>query len=437
MTARPNQTAFIDLPPKLVDVFTGDARYRGAHGGRGSGKTRGFAKMTAVHGYRMGRSGNSGQILCAREFMNSLDESSLEEIKQAIRSEPWLLDYYEIGEKFIRSKDGRINYTFAGLRHNLDSIKSKARILLCWVDEAEPVTEEAWQKLIPTIREEGSEVWLTWNPESKRSATNQRFLLDPPQNSKIVEMNWRDNPWFPDVLDQERLSDKEKRPHSYAHIWEGEFAEALEGAYFATGLQEAKAAGRIGKLSADPLFETRAFWDIGGTGRLADACSIWVAQFIKHEVRVLNYYEAQGQELADHVAWLRSEGYDKCTCVLPHDGGTKDKVYRVSYQTSLEDAGFPVVVVPNQGAGAAKGRIEAVRRLLPSMWFNAATTEGGREALAYYHEKMDERRGIGLGPHHDWSSHAADSMGLLAIAHAVHNPSPTTYKPKRRGAWAL
>ena len=165
-------TATIELPPKLVPVFSGEARYRGSYGGRGSAKTRSFALMTAVKGYQFGMAGTHGQILCAREHLNSLDESSMEEIKTAIRSVPWLDNYYDIGEKYIRSKDGNVKYTFAGLRHNLDSIKSKARILLCWIDEAEPVTEEAWRKLIPTIREEGSEIWVTWNPESKRSATN-------------------------------------------------------------------------------------------------------------------------------------------------------------------------------------------------------------------------------------------------------------------------
>ncbi|UNY40258.1 terminase large subunit [Paracoccus phage vB_PmaP_KLEP18-1] len=427
----------IELPPKLIPVFQGDARYRVAYGGRGSGKTRAFALMTAVHGYRCGMAGQEGQILCAREFMNSLDESSLEEIKSAIRSVPWLLDYYEIGEKFIRSRDGRVKYTFAGLRHNIDSIKSKARILLCWIDEAETVSEEAWVKLVPTVREDNSEIWVSYNPESKRSSTHKRFREDPPQNSRIVELNWRDNPWFPDVLDQERLDDQEKRPHSYAHIWEGDFNETLEGAYYAEQLTAARAEGRIGKLSIDPLHEVRAFWDIGGTGRLSDACAIWVAQFVGKEVRVLAYYEAQGQELGDHVAWLRAQGYAGCTCVLPHDGATKDKVYRVSYQSSLEEAGFPVVVIPNQGAGAAKGRIEALRRLLPSMWFDAARCEAGLEALKHYHEKVDERRGIGLGPHHDWSSHGADAAGLIAIAYSVHNPQQTMHKPKRRGAWAL
>lgn len=427
---------FLDLPPKLVSVFTGEARYRGAYGGRGSGKTRSFALMTAVAGYRFGKRGLTGQILCAREFMNSLDESSLEEIKTAIRSVPWLNEYYEIGEKYIRSKDGAIKYSFAGLRHNLDSIKSKARVLLCWVDEAEPVTEEAWRKLIPTIREDDSEIWLTWNPESKRSATNERFRVSPPAGAKIVELNWRDNPWFPKTLDVERLDDQAKRPHVYNHIWEGDYAQAAEGAYYADHLLRAKLDGRIGAVGIDRMHEVRAFWDIGGTGRLSDACSIWVAQFVGQQIRILDYYEAQGQELADHVAWLREKGYNGCTCVLPHDGGTKDKVYRVSYETALQGAGFPVVVVPNQGAGAAKGRIEAVRRLFPQLWFNDATTEGGREALAWYHEKMDEQRGIGLGPEHDWSSHAADAFGLMAIAHSLHKPTAKHKPIKRTTGWA-
>lgn len=392
--------------------------------------------MTAIKGYEWGRAGVHGQIMCAREHLNSLDESSLEEVKTAIRSVPWLNNYYEIGEKYIRSKDGRIKYTFAGLRHNLDSIKSKARILLCWVDEAEPVTEEAWRKLIPTVREEDSEIWLTWNPESKRSATNARFREDPPGGAKIVELNWRNNPWFPEVLEQERLSDKEKRPWIYDHVWEGDYATAFEGAYYAPHLKSAWDDGRIGKLSRDPLMTIRSFWDIGGTGKLSDATAIWIAQFVGKEIRILDYYEAQGQELGAHIDWLRTNNYDKCTCVLPHDGGTKDKVYRVSYETALQDAGFPVVVIPNQGSGAARKRIEAARRLFPSMWFDEEATEAGREALAWYHEKMDEQRGIGLGPEHDWASHAADAFGAMAIAHSQHNPGQSAPKRKRGSAWA-
>lgn len=144
----------IALPECLIPVFDGRADVRGAWGGRGSGKTRSFAKMAAVQGYIHGNAGTSGIILCARQFMNSLEDSSLEEVKRAIEDEPFLKAWYEIGDKYIKSKCGRINFTFAGLDRNIASIKSKGRLLLCWIDEAEPVTDEAFLTLIPTLREE-------------------------------------------------------------------------------------------------------------------------------------------------------------------------------------------------------------------------------------------------------------------------------------------
>lgn len=423
-------TARIELPPKLVPVFTGEAMYRGAYGGRGSAKTRSFAKMAAVHGYRCAEANEPGVIVCGREFMNSLDDSSMAEVKAAIASEPWLAAAYDVGEKYIRTKDRKIDFAFVGLRHNLDSIKSKALIRLLWVDEAEPVSETAWQKAIPTVREDGSEIWVTWNPERKNSATHKRFRENPPDGAKIVEMNWRDNPWFPETLNRTRLEDKEKRPDQYEHIWEGGFVTVVEGAYYAFSLSEAKASGRIGNVARDPLMTVRAFWDIGGTGAKADACAIWIAQFIGREIRVLDYYEAVGQPLATHVNWLRANGWGNALCVLPHDGATNDRVYDVSYDSALSDAGFETLVVPNQGAGAAAMRIEAARRLFPSIWFNEAKTGGGRDALGWYHEKRDEERNIGLGPCHDWSSHGADAFGLMCVAYEL----PSAKQPRKRYA---
>uniref|UniRef100_UPI00403D83A4 PBSX family phage terminase large subunit n=1 Tax=Pasteurella multocida TaxID=747 RepID=UPI00403D83A4 len=224
----------IEIPPKLIPVFSKpNMRYRGSFGGRGSAKTRTFAKMTAVVAYQRAMNNESGVILCGREFMNSLEDSSLEEVKQAIRAESFLNDFFEIGEKYIRTKCGRVSYIFSGLRHNLDSIKSKARILLAWVDEAESVSEMAWSKLIPTVREHNSEIWLTWNPEKRDSATDKRFRQFPPENSAIVEMNYTDNPWFPDVLEQERLNDKKRLDDAtYRWIWEGAYLEASEAQIF-------------------------------------------------------------------------------------------------------------------------------------------------------------------------------------------------------------
>jgi len=427
--SRPDQTtARVVLPPKLVSVFSGTADVRGAYGGRGSAKTRTFAKMTAVKAYAWAASGREGTILCARQFMNSLADSSLEEIKAAIRSEAWLEPHFDIGEKYIQTKDRRVYYTFSGLDRNIDSVKSKARILLCWIDEAEPVTEQAFQVLVPTLREEDSELWLTWNSKRKNAAVEQRYRFSDDPLIKIVKINWRDNPWFPKKLERERLRDFQDRPEQYNHIWEGDFATITAGAYYAKQLAEARKDGRFTRLARDDLMTIRAFWDIGGTGAKADATAIWIAQFVSREIRVLDYYEARGQPLATHVNWLRSRGYGNALCVLPHDGANSEKVFDASYEGALRQAGFEVIVVPNQGKGAASQRVEAARRLFPSIWFNEAKTDAGVQALGWYHAKIDDKRQIDLGPEHDWSSHAADAFGLMCIAYET---------PKKADDWSF
>lgn len=416
-------TVRIALPPKLRPVFKGRADVRGAYGGRGSGKTRSFAKMAAVRGFIHGNAGDSGIILCARQFMNSLEDSSLEECKRAIEEEPFLAAYYEIGAKFIKSRDGRINFAFSGLDRNIASVKSKGRLLLCWVDEAEPVTDDAWLTLIPTLREEGSdwnaELWVTWNPKRKTAPVDSRFRGSNDPLTKVVSLNWRDNPKFPAKLERDRQRDLAERPDQYGHIWEGEYATAIAGAYFAQALTQAKAENRIGRVPADPLMTIRLFADIGGTGAKADNFVFWAAQFIGREIRMLNHYEQQGQPIEAHLNWLRSQGYtpDRAQIWLPHDGDTQDKVFDVSYRSALEAAGYVVTVIPNQGKGAAMLRVEAARRLFPAMWFNEQTTEAGIDALGWYHEKRDEVRGVGLGPSHDWASHSADAYGLMCIAY--------------------
>ena len=225
-------TATLEIPHKLIAAFTGPARYRCAYGGRGSGKTRSFALMAAVRGYILAEAGKTGAIVCGREFQNSLDESSMAEVKAAIASVDWLAGYYEIGEKFIRTKNRRIEFSFIGLRHNLDSVKSKALIHVLWVDEADSVSETAWRKIVPTVREDGSEIWVTWNPDSPNSATHRRFRENTPPNTKIIQINWQENPWFPAVLEQERQSDIKYRADTYGHVWEGEFFSETEAQVF-------------------------------------------------------------------------------------------------------------------------------------------------------------------------------------------------------------
>lgn len=410
----------VQLPPKLIPIFLGPARYRGAYGGRGSAKTRSFAMMSAVRAYQASQAGKAGIVLCVREYMNSLADSSMAEIKAAIESEEWLRPFFDIGETYIRTMDGLVEFVFVGLRHNLDSIKSKARILLCWADEAEPISEAAWEKLIPTVREDGSEIWVTWNPEREGSATDKRFKRDDlPEDMRFIELNYADNPWFPDVLERERQEDIRLRPESYEHVWNGAYKTHFEGAYFTRQLTDAKKDGRLTIVPEDPHMIVRLFADIGGTGAKADNFVFWAAQFVGKTINVINHYEVQGQPIAAHLNWLREQNYvpARAKIWLPHDGDTQDKVFDVSYHSAFRGAGYNVEVIPNQGRGAAMMRVEKVRELFPRIWIDERKCEAGLKAIRAYHSKISKDRNVDLGPDHDEHSHSADAFGLMAIAY--------------------
>lgn len=400
------------------------ARYKGAHGGRGSGKSHFFADLTIEDALRFpGDAGEGLRALEVREIQKSLKQSSkfLLESK-LIQFGLGEADGFKVFNDRIQTPgDGVIE--FQGMQdHTADSIKSYEGFHRAKVEEAQTLSATSLQLLRPTIRWEdkkrglASELAFSWNPRRKSDPV-EMLRHSKPTNSVIVTANWRDNPWFPAVLEQERQDCLRLTPDQYDHIWEGGYATVISGAYYAEQLAKAKEKGRIGHVDADPLMTTRAVWDIGGTGAKADACAIWICQFVGREIRWLDYYEAVGQPLSAHVLWLRQNGYGDALCILPHDGSTNDRVYDVSYESALIEAGFEVEVIPNQGKGAASQRIEAARRLFPIMWFNKDTTEAGRDAIGWYHEKKDDNRDIGLGPEHDWSSHGADAFGLACVAY--------------------
>lgn len=402
----------------VFEPLLAPAPYKGAWGGRGSGKSHFFAGLLLEDCLaEPGDHGAGLRAVCLREVQKDLAQSS----KALIEAK--LADFglgerdgFKVFRDVIQTPgDGLM--IFKGMNDfTAESVKSLEGFKRAWWEEAQTATAHSLNMLRPTIRADDSQLWFSWNARRKSDAVDV-MLRGPeiPTGAVVVQANWRDNPFFTQRLEQERLDCLRMQPDQYDHIWEGGYITLAEGAYFARSLTDAKTQGRIASVGPDPLMTMRAYWDIGGTGAKADACAIWIAQFVGHEIRVLDYYEAVGQPLATHVGWLRSKGYEGALCVLPHDGATNDKVYAVSYESSLRQAGFDVRVVPNMGAGAANARIEAVRRVFPNIHFNAATTEGGRDALGWYHEKRDEARGIGLGPNHDWASHAADAFGLMAV----------------------
>jgi phage terminase large subunit len=411
----------LNLPTAEVFVpLLQPAPYLGAHGGRGSGKSTFFADKVIENCLaEPGDYGEGMRAVCIREVQKDLAQSSKALIESRLRTHGLgEADGFKVYREAIQTPgDGVI--IFKGMNdYTADSIKSLENFKTSWWEEAQTATLHSLNLLTPTLRAAGSQRLFSWNPRRKGDPIDV-MLRGPqvPTGAIVVQANWRDNPWFTAELERERTDCLRMQPDQYGHIWEGEYVSVVEGAYYAACLTAAKAAGRIGRVSPDPLLKTHLFFDIGGTGARADAVAIWAAQVVGKEVRAVNYYEAVGQPLAAHLNWMRDNGYEpkRSQVWLPHDGESNDKVYDVSYASAIRAAQYDVEVVPNQGKGAAKARIEALRRLFPSIWFNQPTTQPGLDALGWYHERKDDARNIGLGPEHDWSSHGADAAGLMAV----------------------
>lgn len=425
--------------PEVFAPLLEPARYKGAHGGRGSGKSHFFAELAIEDALRFpGDHGEGIRFACIREVQKSLKESAKLLLEDKLRKFGLgEKDGFRVYEKVITAPRDGI-FTFDGMQdHTADSFKSKEGFHRAWCEEAQTISDRSLSLLRPTIRWENgaaaSEMWFGWNPQRPTDPIDRLLRSDKtPTGARVVQANWKHNPWFPAVLEQERRDCIANEPEKYKHIWEGEYATVLAGAYYAKHLTDAEQQGRIGFYPADPLVQKYAVMDIGGTSGRSDATVIWVVQFIDAEVRVIDHYEAVGQPFDAHVHWLKTNGHGDVVVVLPHDGRKHDVVFSVTPQSFMASAGFKTEIISNQGMGAAMARVEAVRLMFPRVRFNRDTTQAGRDALGWYHEKQDEHRAIGLGPNHDWSSHSADAFGAVAIYEA-NRPKSEWGKPLRRG----
>ena len=238
--------------------------------------------MAAIWGYA-----EPLRVLCAREFQVSIAESFHAELKAAIASEPWLEAAYDVGRDYLRGHNGT-EFIFRGLRRNSQSIKSLAKIDLTIVEEAEDVPEESWLALEATVfRQHGSELWAIWNPRDEGSPVDQRFRKHPPGNALVQEVNWQDNPFFPEGLETLRQREQERLdPNTYAHVWEGAYLENSERQVFG------------GKVRIED-FEPGKGWDgpyqgidFGFRPDPLAALRAWV-----HDDRVWIEHEAYGHEV--------------------------------------------------------------------------------------------------------------------------------------------
>ena len=379
-------------------------RYKGAHGGRGSGKSHFFAELLVEDALRI----PGFRAVCIREVQKSLAESAKRLIEDKIAA-MGVGSMFNVLKSEINTPGGGV-ILFQGMQdHTAESIKSLEGMDRAWVEEAQTLSDRSWRMLRPTIRKESSEIWASWNARLKTDPVD-KFFRGPSAKADTaiacVQANWRDNPWFPEVLELERQRDLKHDPDAYPHVWEGEYVTILAGAYYASALKAAEKEGRVDFVARDPNLRVHAIWDIGGPGKKADAMTIVIAQFIGQKINVLDYCEGVGQVLGYYTEWLRENGWEKAYCIVPHDAAQThaDNPTGMDFEAQLKQAGFQTKKI-HSPPGIVMQRIATTRRLFPKIWFNKDKTEGLRAALGWYHEKRDEERGIGLGPEHDWASH--------------------------------
>lgn len=368
------------------------------------------------------------RILCAREIQKSIQDSVHKLLGDQIRA-LGLEGFYDILQATIRGKNGT-EFLFAGLKHNIGNIKSLESVDICWCEEAQTVSKASWDVLIPTIRKEGSEIWISFNPELDTDETYRRFVLNPPTNGVVKKIGWQDNPWFPAVLKQEKDDLKDKDPDAYLTVWEGHCKQVLDGAVYAKEIREATESGRITRVPYDASKPVHTFWDLGW----ADRTSIWFAQVIGFEFRLIDYYENNRQALPHYLQTLQSKAYVYGTDWLPHDAQAKQLGTGKSIQELLEAAGRTVEIVPM--LSVADG-INAARTVFSRCWFDEQKCSDGLQALRRYRYDTNQQTGMTKRtPLHDDYSHGADAFRYFAVA--ISEDKPYEHKPSApqvHGGW--
>ena len=391
-----------EFPVKLEGLFK-KSRYKVAYGGRGGAKSWGIARALLILGAK-----SPMRILCAREFMTSMRDSVHKLLCDQIEALS-LFGFYEITQASIKGKNGT-EFSFVGLKNNIANVKSYEGVDICWVEEAQTVSRLSWNVLIPTIRKEGSEIWVSFNPELETDETYQRFVAIPPADCITMKVNWSDNPWFPETLKLEKDSLKLRDEEAYNQVWEGLCRQTVDGAIFAKEMQQAEKEGRICRVAYDATKPVHAVFDLGWS----DSTAIWFLQFVGMETRLIRYIEDSQKTISYYLATMQTFGYVYDTIWLPHDA--ENKTLAAAGRT-IDDivraAGYKTRIMPRV---PVLDSINAARTIFPTCYFDREHTADGLACLRHYRYEVDPDTGqFSRNPLHDHYSHGADAFRYIAL----------------------
>ena len=358
--------------PEAFRFLSEPARYKVAYGGRGGAKSWNFARELLMQGWQ-----KPLRILCARETQESIADS----VHRLLSDQIELLklgSFYSIEKARILGSNGT-EITFAGIKHNVANIKSYEAVDIVWVEEAQSVSKQSWNILIPTIRKEGSEIWISFNPDFDDDPTYQMFVSNPPPGAMVRKITYRDNYWFPETLKREMEHLKRTDPDEYEHVWEGSCISLLQSAIYANELRAVERESRICSVPYDRSRPVDCYWDLG----YGDMTAIWFAQSMPFQYRLIDYIEDCAKPLQWYLQQMQARGYLYGTDWLPWDIGMH--ATQLGSGRSIEElmrlAGRKVRIVPK--LSVADG-IAAARTVFPVCWFDRERTEIGVRALRHY-----------------------------------------------------
>lgn len=429
----------IQLPDKIAPVFSADADYRGAYGGRGGAKTRAFASMAVADIMRI--ADEPWIFLCGRELQKSLKDSVFSVIEAQIRRHG-VEDAFDIGKEYIRCKNGN-EFLFYGLRSNISEVKGLNKVRRTWLEEAQVISQSSLTYIIPTVMRDfpDCEIWATWNPDDEEDPIHRMFVDGADDRTACVKINHYDNPWFPESLDKVRLRDKKNNPERYEWIWEGNFNLNSDASVYGKWMEKARQEDRIVEDLYDPELPVFTVWDIG----YSDDTAIWWVQVTGNEIRLIDYYSNNRQGIPHYAAQIYGReipedkikygtngkivsfelGDDLPDCAHrkeytysdhfgPHDAANKLlQAGGRSVVHQMFELGVKMRVVKST---SQQNQIQGARSTIGKSWFDKTRCAEGIRALRKYQFKYDENKSTySKEPDHDFGgfSHGCDSFEIV------------------------
>jgi phage terminase large subunit len=424
----------IKYPENLLFLINSPARYKVLYGGRGAGKTETIALALII----LARS-RKLRIACFRELQKSIDESVYETLKNRI-IDLGFENEFDIQKTTIISLKTGSEFIFSGLRYQINSIKSMARIDIAWVEEASNTSKTTWTKLPPTIRGlgrlegdtseqggpfgKGPEIWISFNPELDTDEVYERFVKkrdkwcpefitndkgEQERYSHVMKLNWNDNPFLPNDSRIEMEVMKVADEDEWLHVWEGNIRQTLTGAIYAKEIKKVLLEGRRGKVEYDPSRPVNTFWDLGHD----DYTSIWFVQQVGVEYNLIKFYQNRLEKLAHYIEYLQSCKYNYGVHYLPHDADNETLASRSVKRIMLGSYPGKVRVVPRVSQKVLG--IRAGRQIFDLCNFDEENTGDGWQCLCRYEYDVDENGKFSLNPKHNEYSHGADAWQTMAL----------------------